>query len=107
MTCPFLLPAPTLYLLLCDVYQIHGKPFYAERTPPPQLPFSAHKKQVKKRMASVKAGGWMEGENVFVWHIYVCVKQKWNKKKCGIFMLFFHMYIVFFYFLPFHLDFYI
>ena len=24
----------------------------------------------------------MEGENVFVWHIYmcVCVKQKWNKK---------------------------
>ena len=81
MTCPFLLPAPTLYLLLCDVYQIHGKPFYAERTPPPQLPFSAHKKQVKKRMASVKAGGWMEGENVFVWHIYVCVKTKVEQKK--------------------------
>ena len=49
--------------------------------PPPQLPFSVHKKQVRKRMASVGEGGWMEGENVFVWHIYVCVKQKWNKKK--------------------------
>ena len=47
---------------------------------PPQLPFSVHKKQVRKRMASVGAGGWMEGENVFVWHIYVCVKQKWNRK---------------------------
>ena len=38
--------------------------------------------------------------------IYACVKQKWNKKS-GIFMLFFRMYIVFFYFLAFHLDFYI
>ena len=33
--------------------------------PPPQLPFSAHKKQVeKKRMASVgEVGGLMEGDD--------------------------------------------
>ena len=42
---------------------IHGKSFYAERTPP-QLLFSAHKKQVEKRMASVgEVGGLMEGDD--------------------------------------------
>ena len=41
---------------------IHGKSFYAERTP--QLPFSAHKKQVEKIMASVgEMGGLMEGDD--------------------------------------------
>ena len=31
---------------------------------PPQLPFSAHKKQVEKRMASVgEVGGFMEGDD--------------------------------------------
>ena len=64
MTCPFFLPPPTLYLLLCDIYQIHGKSFYAERTPP-HLPFSAHKKQVKKRMASVGVGRVDGGRECF------------------------------------------
>ena len=40
--------------------------------------------------------------------IYICVcETKVEQKKSGIFMLFFRMYIVFFYFLPFHLYFYI
>ena len=62
MTCPFLLPTQ-----LCCVIpikrHIHGKSFYAERTPPPQLPFHAHKKQVEKGMASVGevGGGGVHG----------------------------------------------
>ena len=32
-----------------------------QKEAPPQLPFSAHKKQVEKRMASV--GGLMEGDD--------------------------------------------
>ena len=62
----FSFSSPTLYLL-CVISikrHIYGKSFYAERTPPPQLPFSAHKKQVEKRMASVGevgGGGLMEG----------------------------------------------
>ena len=68
---------------------------------------SAHKKQVKKRMASVGAGGVDGGRECFC-VAYICVcETKVEQKKCGIFMLFFQMYIVFFYFLPFHLDFYI
>ena len=68
---------------------------------PPQLPFSAHKKQVEKRMASV--AGFMEGDDR-----YVCVKQKWNKKKWNIYAVLSNVYcFLFFYFLPFHLDFYI
>ena len=51
--------------LLCDIKRhIHGKSFSAERTPPPQLPISAHKKQVEKRMASVGevwGGGGVHG----------------------------------------------
>ena len=39
--------------------------------------------------------------------IYMCVCEAIVEQKSGIFMLFFRMYIVFFYFLPFHLDFYI
>ena len=58
MTCPFLLP-PQLCICFCVISMkthIHGKSFYAERTP--QLPFSAHEKQVEKRMASVgEVGG--------------------------------------------------
>ena len=61
MNCPFLLP-PQLFICFCVISikrHIYGKSFYAERTPPPpQLPFSAHKKQVEKRMASV---GEVEG----------------------------------------------
>ena len=38
-----------------------------QKDPPPQLPFSAHKKQVEKRMASVGevggGGGLMEGDD--------------------------------------------
>ena len=38
---------------------------------PPQLPFSAHKKQVEKIMASVgEVGGLMEGDDRY---IYICV----------------------------------
>ena len=61
--------SPTLYLLLCDVYQkAHSwKVFLCRKNPPPpQLPFSAHKKQVEKRMASVGevgGGGLMEGDD--------------------------------------------
>ena len=41
--------------------------------PPPQLPFSAHKKQVEKRMASVgEVGGFMEGDDR---DIYVTVNM--------------------------------
>ena len=60
----FSFSSPTLYLL-CVISikrHIYGKSFYAERTPP-QLPFSAHKKQVEKRMASVGevGGGGVDG----------------------------------------------
>ena len=78
MTCPFLLP----YQLCCVISikrHIHGKSFYAERTP--QLPFSAHKKQVEKRMASVgKVGGsWRE---MIDRYIYICVcEAKVEQKK--------------------------
>ena len=61
MTCPFLLPSQ-LCCVISIKRHIHGKSFYAERTP--QLPFSAHKKQVEKRMASVGevggGGSWRE-----------------------------------------------
>ena len=70
--------------------------------PPPQLPFSAHKKQLEKRMASVgKVGGFMEGT------ICVC-EAKVEQKKWNIYAVFSNVYcFLFFYFLPFHLDFYI
>ena len=67
MTCPFLLP-PQLCCVISIKRHIHGKSFYAQRPPPPQLPFSAHKKQVEKRMASV--AGFMEGDDR---DIYMCV----------------------------------
>ena len=58
---PFLLP-PQLCCVISVKRHIDGKSFYAER--PPQLPFSAHKKQVEKRMASVgEVGGFMEGDD--------------------------------------------
>ena len=59
MTCPFLLP-PQLCCVISIKRHIHGKSFYSERNPP-QLPFSAHKKQVEKRMASVGEVG--EGDD--------------------------------------------
>ena len=79
-----------------------------QKEPPPQLPFSAHKKQVEKRMASVgEVGGFMEGDDRYR-YIYVCVKQQWNKKKWNIYAVLSNVYcFLFFYFLPFHLDFYI
>ena len=44
-----------------------------QKDPPPQLPFSAHKKQVEKRMASVgEVGGLMEGDDRYI-YIYICV----------------------------------
>ena len=51
--------------------------------PPPQLPFSVHKKQVRKRMALVGAGGDGGRECFCVAYICVCetkVEQKkiWN-----------------------------
>ena len=47
----------------------------------------------------------MEGDDR---DIYVCVKQKWNKKKWNIYAVLSNVYcFLFFYFLPFHLDFYI
>ena len=58
--------SPTLYLLLCDIYQkAHLWKVFLCRKNPPQLPFSAHKKQVEKRMASVGevGGGLMEGDD--------------------------------------------
>ena len=40
--------------------------------------------------------------------IYMCVKQKWNKKKWNIYAVLSNVYcFLFFHFLPFHLDFYI
>ena len=73
MTCPFLLP----YQLCCVISikrHIHGKSFYAKR--PPQLPFSAHKKQVEKRMASVGevgGGGGGSWREMIDRDIYMCV----------------------------------
>ena len=99
-------------LLTCDIYQkAHSWKIFLYRKnppPPPQLPFSAHKKQVEKRMASVgEVGGFMEGDDRRR-YIYVCVKQKWNKKKWNIYAVLSNVYcFLFFYFLPFHLDFYI
>ena len=54
----------------------------------------------------------MEGESVLCGiddrQKYLCVcETKVEQKKSGIFMVFFRMYIVSFYFLPFHLNFYI
>ena len=51
--------------LLCDIYQkAHSWKVFLCRKNPPQLPFSAHKKQVEKRMASVgEVGGFMEGDD--------------------------------------------
>ena len=64
--------SPQLCICFCVISikrHIHGKSFYAERTP--QLPFSAHKKQVEKRMASVgEVGELMEGDDRY---IYMCV----------------------------------
>ena len=54
--------SPTLYLLLCDIYQkAHSwKVFLCRKNP--LTPFSAHKKQVEKRMASVgEVGGGVDG----------------------------------------------
>ena len=55
--------------LLCDIYQkAHSWKVFLCRKNPPQLPFSAQKKQVEKRMASVGevgggGGGFMEGDD--------------------------------------------
>ena len=107
----FFLP-PTLYLLLCDLYQIHGKSFYAERTPPPPNSPLVHIKSKWKKngLSGGRKGEWRD--RVFFCgiddrDIYISVWIKSGTKKSGIFMLFFWMYIVFFYFLPFHLDFYL
>ena len=103
MTCPFLLP-PQLCCVISIKRHIHGKSFYAERTP--QLPFSAHKKQVEKRMASVGevGGSWRE-----MIEIYICVcEAKVEQKKWNIYAVLSNVNcFLFFYFHPFHLDFYI
>ena len=67
--------------LLCDIYQkAHSWKVFLCRKNPPQLPFSAHKKQVEKRMASVgEEGGGGSWSEMIDRDIYVCVKQKWNK----------------------------
>ena len=104
MTCPFLLP-PQLCCVISIKRHIHGKSFYAERTP--QLPFSAHKKQVEKEWPQWGkwGGSWRE---MIDRDIYMCVKQKWNKNKWNIYAVLSNVYcFLFFYFLPFHLDFYI
>ena len=68
---------------------------------PPNSPLVHTKSKWKKEWPQWgKWGGFMEGDDRQR-YIYVCVKQKQNKKS-GIFMLFFRMYIVFFSFTFFH-----
>ena len=59
--------------------------------PPPNSPLVHIKsKWKKKRMASVgEVGGLMEGDDR---DIYVCVKQKWNKKKWNIYAVVLNVY---------------
>ena len=66
MSCHFVLPPPTLYLLLSDIYvEAHSWKVFLCRKDPLQLPFSANKMQVKRDFPLyVGVGGWMEGECV-------------------------------------------
>ena len=63
MTCPFLLP----HQLCCVISKGTFMENLSMQKEPPQLPFSAHKKQVEKRLASVGevggggGGSWREG----------------------------------------------
>ena len=61
--------------LLCDIYQkAHSWKVFLCRKNPTQLHFSAHKKQLEKRMASVgevRGGSWRE---MIDRDIYVTVK---------------------------------
>ena len=97
--------------LLCDIYQkAHSWKVFLCRKNPPQLPFSAHKKQVEKRMASVGAvggGSWREMIDRYI-YICVCEAKVEQKKKWNIYAVLSNVYcFLFFYFLPFHLNFYI
>ena len=75
MSCLFVLPPPTLCLLLSIYLEAHSwKVFLCRKTPPPpplQLPFSAHKMQVKGDFFLGMwgwGGGWWESVCVCVWY---------------------------------------
>ena len=84
MTCPFLL-LPNSFLWY------HGKYFYAERTPP-NSPLVHIKSKWKKKMASVGEVGGFWWREMIDRDIYVCVKQKWNKKKWNIYAVVLNVY---------------
>ena len=74
MTCPFLLP-PQLCCVISSKRHIHGKSFYAERTPP-NSPLVHTKSKWKKIMASVGevgGGGGGSWREMIDRDIYVCV----------------------------------